>query len=700
MKKVFFLLFFVLISTLSQAQWGQVNGPKDPFSVPDMIAKDTLLLVATSRGSFYSSDAGSTWNPMMPEVFTTSVLFHDTVYTGGEGYPGSSPSQIRKMNFDSGYWQITNVNDYGGLVNDMFADDDTVFVASASTGGDLSGNEAGFIFSADGTTWHKYNTGLPKDSVLTMTGYYYVYNLFAVSTNHQYIFTGTKNGIYRSPKSVLNWSAKNNGLPAEMVSAIFSNDTVLIVAIKNNLYKSVNQGESWVMNYTFAGGNEVNRIRLINDTLFALTQDQGLYLSADWGASWSPANNGLNNQQAYCIAKLGSTHFLGHGTGISKGLDTWVNTNNDMVCSNVRDMEQTDLAMAATESEQVFISPDEGLTWDQRTPFQLSGYMGSIVNVNGCLFFSFNPGYPADCINYLSCDNGNTWSQTAPLVNYGDSYALRSNGTRMVATVDNVIYISSDKGSTWTDISPPLGMIINDFSDVLFMGNELYISALYNTAEVIRSSDFGVTWHHCDEGLGANNIYKLGGTPEAVFALSSSGIFRSVDQGQTWQECVGLGDGITDFVFHDDLIFACKNTRVYFSRNMGASWTDISAGLPPLPDLWGGTLMVRDHFLYFGTFTFGIWKIDTQNLPYSVAELSAIHEFELYPNPAVNEINIVSRRGMHIKSTDILDLSGRVVQSGKITRNKIEIGLLSPNLYVLRIETTDGMRYHVKFVKL
>jgi photosystem II stability/assembly factor-like uncharacterized protein len=698
MKKNALLFILVVISILTKAQWVQVNGPKDPFMVTDMITKDSLLLISTSCGAFYSSDTGLNWEPVIPESFYTSVLFHDTIYTGGESYHLYGPTTIRKMTFVNGLWESVNLFENSGPVNDMFANQDTIFVAFANDG--YNSEIAGFTYSVDGLHWHRNNTGLPKDSVLVQFNFYYVYNLFAVSANQQYAFVGTNKGIYRSPKSVFNWSAKNLGLPEEKVSAIFSNDTVLFIAINNKLYKSSDQGESWAEIYSFSASNSVNRIRLFNDTLFVVTENQGLYLSGDWGAAWFPANNGLTSLQTKCIGKLGSFYFLGGNSGIVKGLNHWETTNNKIICSDVRDLEQTDSCIAAIEFNNVFISKDTGISWTLRTPFQTDGTMWSIINVNDCLFLSFNPGDPVDCMNYLSCDNGDTWSLKAPLVNNGDPFTLRSNGSMMVATEGDVIYISADNGNNWTNISPPPGLIINDFSDVLFTGNDLYISAVYNKAEIIHSSDFGITWNHCDSALGENNFYKLGYASGAVFAFSPSALFKSVDHGQTWLECGSLGDGVLDLVSDGDLIFACKNTRVFYSRDNGIHWIDISAGLPPLPNLWGGTLMVRNHFLYYGTNNFGIWEINTENLPSSVNELSDSREFELYPNPADGELNIFSLGNKQIKGIEIIDLNGRVIHTGQVKGNKIEIDFLKPNFYLLRIETTENNCYYEKFVKL
>jgi len=634
----------------------------------------------------------------MPEVFYSSVVFNDTIYTGGERYPGYGQARIRKMIYSAGNWQLEEVWDNTGPVNGMYADDNCIFVAFSNDG--YNPEVAGFTYSTDGQTWNKYNAGLPKDSIFMQFGIFYVYNLFTVSANHQYVFVGTRDGVYRSPRPDFIWEATNAGLPSKArVNAMVCKENMLIIAIGNKLYKSENSGSSWVENYIFSGGNAINRISCINDTLFVLTQTQGMSLSSDWGISWSSANIGLDNEQAFCLANLGSTYFLGHGTGISKGLNAWENTNNNMVCSNVRDMDQTGSVMAAVETDQVFISPDEGLTWDKRTPFELTGHMNSIVTVNGCLFFSLNPGYPySECLNYRSCDNGDSWFLVAPLPNYGDSYVLRSNGNKIAAYVDAKMFLSSDNGDSWTAISPPPGLG-GDLSDVLFSGNDLYATVNY-TSKVLRSADFGQTWNFCNDGLNGHHIYGFGEAPGTVFAISPTSLFKSFDQGQTWMECAPLGEDVQDFTSTGQLIFACTETQVYFSRDMGVSWIDISYGLPPLPNLWGGTLMVRDDYLYFGTFTFGIWKIHISDLPSVVSERAAERAFEICPNPANNELNIVSLNYQQISHVEIFDLSGRMVYKRKGPGNIIETGFLNPGLYLVKIETNDSKRYHEKFLKL
>ena len=78
------------------------------------------------------------------------------------------------MIFFNGTWQLANGLEYPGMVNDLFADEDKIFACASDDG--YNGTVAGFTYSAEGENWFRYNTGLPKDSVLIWLGYSYVYN--------------------------------------------------------------------------------------------------------------------------------------------------------------------------------------------------------------------------------------------------------------------------------------------------------------------------------------------------------------------------------------------------------------------------------------------------------------------------------------------------------------------------------------------
>lgn len=81
---------------------------------------------------------------------------------------------------------------------------------------------------------------------------------------------------------------------------------------------------------------------------------------------------------------------------------------------------------------------------------------------------------------------------------------------------------------------------------------------------------------------------------------------------------------------------------------------------------------------------------------------NANYQFDVFPNPSTNEINIASMEGITTNSTFILsDLSGRQLLTGSLNENetKVDITKYSSGIYLLTI--TDGAHvFHAKFSKI
>lgn len=415
-----------------------------------------------------------------------------------------------------------------------------------------------------------------------------------------------------------------------------------------------------------------------------MTQTEGLQATSNDGLTWMPVNTGLDNLKTYCLAEMEDVFYLGHGSGISKGMDNWQRCDTGIVCSNVRDMAQTGLAMAAVEFNRVFISPDEGHSWENRSPFEEEPdyYIWSIVGADNCLLFSLRKEFQSECITYRSCDNGDSWFPVAPLFSDDDVFTLRSNGSMVAAYANSDLFITTNLAQTWVERSPG-----GSIADVLFEGNHLYTTTDY-TDRVLHSADTGRTWNLCNQGLGGAHIYKLGAGPDAVYALSNTAMFRTQDQGQTWQECAPLGEDIRDFACFADLIFTCNNNEVFGSRDHGASWTNISQGLPPLPDLWGGSLMVRDGYLYFGTYMFGIWRIYIPDIPVYATQTTFDPVSGIFQNPVNDKITFLPEVAGSIEHVAIFDLSGRIVLGRKKPGNPLDVTFLSEGAYFIAVTTT------------
>lgn len=94
----------------------------------------------------------------------------------------------------------------------------------------------------------------------------------------------------------------------------------------------------------------------------------------------------------------------------------------------------------------------------------------------------------------------------------------------------------------------------------------------------------------------------------------------------------------------------------------------------------------------------GLNFIIGEEITSSVNEINE-HNFTIFPNPALNELNILSKEPIET-SYEILNASGLKEQCGSIENNTINLEQLSPGLHILKWVAESGEVYVEKFVKL
>nr|WP_321412246.1 DUF4961 domain-containing protein [uncultured Carboxylicivirga sp.] len=91
--------------------------------------------------------------------------------------------------------------------------------------------------------------------------------------------------------------------------------------------------------------------------------------------------------------------------------------------------------------------------------------------------------------------------------------------------------------------------------------------------------------------------------------------------------------------------------------------------------------------------------IPENDIPSSIQALQDVNsETEIFPNPVVDELYIKSTSLLVESFYDIFDLSGRIVNSGKIENNRINVSTLSEGVYVLIIKGSENSTH--KFIKI
>lgn len=88
--------------------------------------------------------------------------------------------------------------------------------------------------------------------------------------------------------------------------------------------------------------------------------------------------------------------------------------------------------------------------------------------------------------------------------------------------------------------------------------------------------------------------------------------------------------------------------------------------------------------------------------PISIGEInSSVSRIELFPNPVENtlQIKLTEKNTFLLQDYSILDCLGKVVFSGSISDNNIDVSMLEKGLYFLRIEDKEKNIFQSKFVK-
>lgn len=155
---------------------------------------------------------------------------------------------------------------------------------------------------------------------------------------------------------------------------------------------------------------------------------------------------------------------------------------------------------------------------------------------------------------------------------------------------------SSDSGRTWDHVldNPQVNVLAvgSRSPGIVYAGTGLLAGNRDSSGGIMKSVDGGRSWRSVNSGLpsyvGSPRVRALAvdpARPEVLYAaLSTPGLFKSTDSGQSWVALEGLGHVVVSDVAVDgsepDTLFAATYRGVFRSFDAGRSWSQASAGLP------------------------------------------------------------------------------------------------------------------------
>jgi hypothetical protein len=240
----------------------------------------------------------------------------------------------------------------------------------------------------------------------------------------------------------------------------------------------------------------------------------------------------------------------------------------------------------------VWTSTNAGASWSVITPPHVPGnlYTCSIqVDLNDArtLIASFLPTGEDRWTNYVSFDEGQSWSKPASLQEPGDpntpcvadsTYLMSARGKYFIwcnlVNQQSRLYVSSDRMKTWTLLAVPVANATDE------------VQVNPSTGEIFEWQSDGRFWSSRDDGAHWTPIrYPIG----AVSTMSSASA--------NWYVATPLGSNTvticTNFEFDATQIVSSKSDRFECTTDEGSTWTAV-----PLPSTAEAIALGADGSLY------------------------------------------------------------------------------------------------------
>ncbi len=356
----------------------------------------------------------------------------------------------------------------------------------------------------------------------------------ALAVSGTYLFAGGDGGVYRSTDNGNSWKMLP-GSPAGAVAFAVSGSNLF--AGFDGVYLSTDSGTTW--SYSgLMGYQNVTAFAVIGTTIFAGTDDSGVFRSTNNGTNWVAVNSGLQKDYwgdigARTFAVIGKNIFVDAVGGI-------------------------------------FLSTNNGESWSETS----SDISSSLLTVMGTNLFAGGNGV------YRSTNNGVNWKEVKSGLTDTLVFALVAYGTTLFAgTLYDGVFRSTDSGDSWTkaDSGLPINPYVQAFAE---SGTSLFSSV--SGLGLFRSSDTGTSWKASSNGLVGMSVTALVSDGTNLYGVeeggASTGICVSTDSGATWNLVdTSLIEDITALAVSGSNLYAAYDD-LYLTTDRGMSWT-IDTGL-------------------------------------------------------------------------------------------------------------------------
>ncbi len=405
------------------------------------------------------------------------------------------------------------------------------------------------------------------------------------------LYAGTAAGMYVSSDDGRSWHQRaqdQNPVPIVDVEAdpVFPG-WVYYATADGVFYRSQNDGESFFPLWAAPPGDSIRQIdRAPFFELYAVLASGGLLASTDDGLNFFPRGENDITHRVLCVATTDNRPWIAYvGTEFGGVYHTGSNGTvwdrraegmGDDTISSLAVATDDDRIVAAGAKGAVYISSDEGLTWTRnRIGLPPTGIVSSV---------SFDPNTPMRM--YARIVIPKTEQKAAPATTVARSRSPRApafpfspfhediDAKSLPSATAEGVYTSYDRGTTWfpftnnPDYSRATALCPSRTEPGVFIAGAKRVG-------IARTTDNAASWIPSSDGLTliVLSIAADPSDPNILYAATfSSGVFRSIDGGDTWKD-VGPDNVIVFHVAVDPIV----HTTIYASTSVGVMRSDDSA---------------------------------------------------------------------------------------------------------------------------
>ncbi|RAJ16363.1 exo-alpha-sialidase [Olleya aquimaris] len=642
-----------------------------------------------SIGILKSTDGGITWN-------TTSLVINSSNgWTLSKLLMDPNDSSRMIVSGNQGVWTTTNgwvTNSYSSFSNTYPDIKDLEFKPGLLNANTVYAAGTKFYKSTDfGTTWTQITSGLPTTGIsrialaVTPGNDAYVYALIGKSSDQSYMGTyrstdsGTTFTTMSTTPNLLGYESDGSDSGGQ---AFFDLSIVASPTAPNNItiggvnhWRSFDGGSTWQNVSVWDSGEvhaDVHEITYhpgSSSTMYSCN-DGGIFISTDNGNQWTDISGNLAIGQ---VVKLGlSSNVETQIVAGEQDNGTILNTSTLNDWYGINGGDGGECFIDYTNNNLVYVQYVEGKY--SRIDYSTSPETKVAIQTGLPTGIDFYSPFKMDPVNHLK---------------------LYSGGTP-------TLYTSANQGNSWTALGTSSGTgSIKDF--VVAPSNPAIIYTVQTDA-ISKSTNSGGSFTDVTGTLPTSVAYSSitvsNIDPNKVWVTcsgydSANKVFKSTDGGATWTNIsAGLPNvPINTIVFRNagiaDEIYVGGDIGVYITNNNITSWQPFKTNLP--------NAAVRDLEIYYptnklraGTYGRGVWESELNSQTLGVEDFTSVTS-QSTVTISTNTSNLLQiKSSLHnIDKVVIYDVLGkRVYQKEGINTKIFTDNTMTKSQRVLFVKTT------------